>query len=160
MAIEVTVKKTEPRTAAFIAMKGPYAQIAETFPWLYDWLREKGYDPAGPPYGVYFNSPEQVPAEELLWEIHCPIGGDVAPIGPDERGLGVKRVEGAEVAATMHKGPYHQVGSTYGALVGWIMENGYEIVGPPEELYLTDPAYTPAEELLTEVRFPVRKKAV
>jgi len=158
MAIEVTVKKTEPRTVGFAAMKGPYAQIAETFPKLYNWLREKGYEPVGPPYGVYFNSPEQVPAEELLWEIHCPIGGDVAASGPDERGLGVKRVEGAEVAATMYKGPFDQVSCTYGTLVGWIMENGYEIVGPPEELYLTDPAYTPAEELLTEVRFPVRKK--
>ncbi|MBA7596854.1 DNA gyrase inhibitor [subsurface metagenome] len=155
--IEVTVKRTEPRTVAFVAMKGPYAQIGETFPKLYNWLREKGYAPVGPPYGVYFNSPEQVPAEELLWEMHLPISGDVAPSGPDERGLGVKRVEGAEVAATMHKGPFDQVGKIYGALVGWIMENGYQIVGPPEELYLTDPAYTPAEELLTEVRFPVRK---
>ena len=155
--IEVSIKKTEPRTVAFIAMKGPFAQIPATFPKLYDWLREKGYDPVGPPYGVYFNSPEQVPAEQLLWEIHVPISGDVAPCGPDERGLGVKRVEGAEVASTMHKGPFHTVGETYGALVGWIMENGYQIAGPPEEVYLTDPAYTRAEELLTEVRFPVTK---
>jgi len=156
--IEVTVKRTEPRTVAFVAMKGPYAKIPEAFPKLYNWLREKGYAPVGPPYGVYFNSPEQVPAEELLWEMHLPIGGDVAPSGPDEQGLGVKRVEGAEVASTMHKGPFHEVGPTFGALVGWIMENGYEIAGPAEEVYLTDPAQTPAEELLTEVRCVVRKR--
>jgi effector-binding domain-containing protein len=99
-----------------------------------------------------------VPAEELLWEIHLPISRDVAPSGTDKRGLGVKKVEGAEVAATMHKGPFHEVGKVYGALAGWITENGYQIVGPPEEVYLTDPAYTPAAELLTEVRFPVRKR--
>ena len=158
MAIEVMVKKTEPKTVAFISMKGPYAQLVETFPKLYNWLRGKGYDPVGPPSGVYFNSPEMVPAEDLRWEVHCPISGDVAPSGPNEQGLGVKRVEGAEMAATMHKGPFHEVGKIYGALVGWIMENGYEIAGPPEEVYLTDPAYTPAEELLTEVRFPVRRR--
>jgi len=37
------------------------------------------------------------------------------------------------------------------------MGNGYEIVGPATEVYLSNPAETPPEELLTEVRFPVRK---
>jgi AraC family transcriptional regulator len=158
MAIEVEVKKTEPMTVAFISIKGPYSLISETFGKLYGWIGEKGYAPAGPPIGVYFNAPGQVPDEELLWELRSPIAGDTAPSDPDERGLGIKIVEGAEVAATMHNGPYDQVGATYGALWGWITENGYEIMGPSEEVYLSDPGKTPPEELLTEVRFPVRKR--
>jgi len=158
MAIEVTVKKTEPMMVAFLSKKGPYTLIEEAFGRLYGRIAEKGYVPSGPPLGVYFNSPEQVPAEELQWELQSPIAGDVAPTGPDERGLGVKKVEGAEAASTMHKGPYEGMGSIYGALVGWIMENGYEIVGPATEVYLSNPAETPPEELLTEVRFPVRRK--
>jgi effector-binding domain-containing protein len=158
MAIDVIVSKTKAMTVAFVSKKGPYSQLNETFPRLYDWLRGKGFEPAGPPSGVYFNSPEQVPAEELMWEVRCPIGGDVAPSGPDEQGFGVKRVEAVDIACTMHKGPFDQVGVVYDALFGWIMENGYEIAGPSEEVYLTDPAYTPPAELLTEVRFPVRKK--
>ena len=158
MAIEVTVKRTEPRTVAFISMKGSYTQMGEAFGKLYGWVAEKGYPIAGPPTGVYLNVPGQVPDEELLWEFQCPIGGDIVPIGPDERGLGVKRVEGAEVAATMHKGPFHEVGKTYAALIPWIMENSYEIAGPGEEIYLSEPQKTPPEELLTEVRFPVRKR--
>ena len=158
MAIEVTVKKTEPMTVAFVSMKGPYSLIGETFGKLYGLIGEKGYVPAGPPVGVYFNAPGQVPDEELLWELRSPIAGDIAPGGPDERGLGIKKVEAAEVAATMHKGPYDQVGATYGALAGWIAENGYEIVGPSEEVYLSDPGKTAPEELLTEIRFPVKKR--
>ncbi len=158
MAIEVTVKKTEPMTVAFVSMKGPYSLIGETFGKLYGWIGEKGYVPTGPPVGVYFNAPGQVPDEELLWELRSPIAGDVAPGGPDERGLGIKKVEAAEVAATMHKGPYDQVGATYGALAGWIAENGYEIVGPSEEVYLSDPGKTAPEELLTEIHFPVKKR--
>jgi len=158
MAIEVTVKKTEPMTVAFLSMKGLYTLISESFGKLYGWIGEKGYVPSGPPLGVYFNAPGEVPETELLWELQSPIGGDVAPGDPDERGIGVKKVEGAEVASTMHKGPYDEVGSIYGALVGWITENGYEIVGPSGEVYLSNPAETPSEELLTEVRFPVRKK--
>lgn len=158
MAIDVTVKKTEPMTVAFLSRKGPYTLIGESFGKLYSWIGEKGYAPSGPPLGVYFNSPEQVPAEELLWELQSPIGGDIAPSGPDERGIGVKRVEGTEVASTMYKGPYEEMGSVYGALVGWITGNGYEIVGPSTEVYLSNPAETPPGELLTEVRFPLRRK--
>lgn len=155
--VVVTIKKTEPMTVAFISVKGPYSLISEAFGKLYGWIGEKGYIPAGPPLGDFFNVPEQVPAEELLWEIRCPTAGDVAPSGPDEKGLGIKRVEGAEVAATMHKGPYDQVGRTIHALEAWIVENGYEIVGPYEEVYLSEPE-TPPDELLTEARFPVRKR--
>lgn len=156
--IEVTVKKTGPMTVAFLSRKGPYTLISDAFGKLYGWIGEKGYIPAGPPLGVYFNAPEQVPAEELLWEIRSPIAGNVAPGGPDKKGFGVKRVEGAMVAATMHKGPFEQVGHAIRALEAWIAENGYEIVGPYEEVYLSDPAKTPPKELLTELRFPVRKR--
>jgi AraC family transcriptional regulator len=158
MAIEVMVKKTEPITVAFVSNKGPYTLISETFGRLYGLIGEKGYVPAGPPVGVYFNAPGQVPDEELLWELRSPIAGDVTPSGPDERGLGIKKVKAAEVAATMHKGPYDGVGATYGILAGWIAENGYQIVGPSEEVYLSDPDKTPPEELLTEIRFPVKKR--
>jgi len=58
----------------------------------------------------------------------------------------------------MHKGPYNQVGATYGALAGWIAENRYGIVGPSEEVYLSDPGKTAPEELLTEIRFLVKKR--
>jgi AraC family transcriptional regulator len=157
-SIEVTVKKTEPMTVAFLSKKGPYTLISDAFGKLYGWIGEKGYIPAGPPLGVYFNAPEQVLPEELLWEIRSPIAGDVALSGPDKEGLGVKRVEGAEVASTVHKGPFEQVGQTIHALGAWIAENGYEIVGPYEEVYLSDPGKTPPEELLTELRFPVKKR--
>jgi effector-binding domain-containing protein len=58
----------------------------------------------------------------------------------------------------MHHGPYDGVGQTYEQLGRWIAENGYEIAGPSEEVYLSNPQETPPAELLTEVRFPVRKK--
>ena len=155
--IEVTVKETEPVLVAFIAMKGPYTQISEAFGKLYGWIGQKGYIPAGPPSGSYFNVPGEVPDEELSWELRSPIAGDVAPSGPSMQGLGVKRLGRARVAAAIHKGPFDTVGATYEAMANWINENGYEIVGPADEVYLSNPQDTAPEELLTEVRFPVRK---
>ena len=158
MSTEVTVKQTEPRTLAFITMKGPFDQIEGTFGRLFGWVIEKGYAPVGPPLGLYFNSPEQVPPEELLWELQCPLPDDTAPSEPDAGGVGIKKVPGVEVASIVHKGPFDEVGKIYGMLWEWVNSNGYEIVGPPEEVYFSDPSTTPPEELTTEIRFPVRKR--
>lgn len=158
MSNEVTLKRTEPRTVAFIPMKGPFDQIEETFSRLFKWVIEKGYAPVGPPLGLYFNSPEQVPPEELLWELQCPLPDDTAPGEPDAGGVGIKKVSGVEVASTVHKGPFDEVGKIYGMLWGWVSSNGYEIVGPPEEVYFSDPCTIAPQELMTEIRFPVRKR--
>jgi len=159
MSVEVTLKLSESRTVAFISMKGPYDQIASTFPRLYGWVAKKGYGFFGPPIGVYYNAPQLVPPEELLWELQCPVGSHVAPCKPDASGVGVKQVAETEVASAMHVGPFDKIGQTWGALFEWISQNGYDVAGPAEEIYLTDPATTPPEELMTEVRFPVKRKS-
>jgi effector-binding domain-containing protein len=156
--IKVQVKQTEPRMVAFISCRGSYDQMAEVFPRLFLWIQEKGYITAGPPSGVYYNNPREVPPQELLWEVRCPIGGKVSPHPPDEQGVGVKQVEPLEVAATIHRGPYPEVGATYQALGDWIAANGYEVTGPPEEVYLTPPTAVSPEDLFTEVRLPVRRR--
>jgi AraC family transcriptional regulator len=43
----------------------------------------------------------------------------------------------------MYKGPYEKVEETYNALTRWVKDNGYEMAGPPEELYFNDPSDTP-----------------
>ena len=73
------------------------------------------------------------------------------------RGVGIKRIEPKEVATAVHKGSLKKIGKLYPALVAWIEESGYQIVGPAEEVYLS-PSGTPPQELLTEVRFEVRKR--
>jgi effector-binding domain-containing protein len=158
MNTEATVKKTEPMTVAFIAMKGPFSLINESFGKLFAFVAEKGFLPAGPPSGVYFNSPEQVSKEELQWELRAPIAGICDSSGPDERGLGFRCLEETTVASTIHRGPFSNIGDTYNKLTSWIANNGYQIIGPCEEVYLTEPGNTPPAEILTEVRFPVSKK--
>jgi len=140
MATEVALKRVEPSTNAFVSMKGSFDQIPTAFHRLFGWIGERGYVPAGPPVGVYFNDPGQVPVEDLRWEIHCPISGEVVAAGPDERGLGVRRMEGAEYASAIHRGPYDQVGPTWAGVAEWIARNGYEIINAPQEVYLSDPS--------------------
>ncbi|MBQ9044409.1 MAG: MerR family transcriptional regulator [Oscillospiraceae bacterium] len=62
-------------------------------------------------------------------------------------------------AMTVHRGGYATLSEAYGAVVSWIMENDYEIAGPPFDLYVKSRLDTPSPEAWeTEVYFPVRKK--
>ena len=99
-----------------------------------------------------------VSEDELLWELRGPIAAHVPPSQPDEAGVGVKHLEGMQVAFAMHRGPYESIeGTYYESLMTWIVDNGYEISGPAEEVYFSPPE-TPAEDVLTEVRFPVKQR--
>jgi effector-binding domain-containing protein len=158
VTIEVTLKRREPIVVAFISVKGPYSLIGEAFGTLRTWIADQGYIPALPPVGVYLNSPKQVPPEELLWELQTPVVGDADPVKANEQGCGFRQLEEVALVTAEHRGPYDQVRTSFGALREWIAENGYEIVGPPEEAYLSKLEESPPQELLTEVRFPVRKK--
>jgi DNA gyrase inhibitor GyrI len=120
MTIEVAVKNVEPSNTAFLAVKGPFDQMPGAFGKLIGWLGSKGYAPAGPPFGVFFDDPAQVAAGDLRWELHSPIGEDVPPSGPDEEGLGVKCLEATEYAFAVHKGPYDQAGPVWRAVAEWI----------------------------------------
>lgn len=68
-------------------------------------------------------------------------------------------LEPAECAMTVHHGSYSTLSECYGAVVSWIMENGYEIAGAPFELYIKTQfdSFSP-EDWETEVYFPIRKK--
>lgn len=74
----------------------------------------------------------------------------------DEAGCGIKHVASQLVASTIHRGPYERIAPVYAELATWIRANGYTPVGPPEEVYFSEPT-TPPEETVTEIRIPVAK---
>jgi len=156
--INVIIKSTNPVTVAFLPMRGPYTQVEAAFGRLYAWIGQKGYQPAGPPSGIYFNDPAQVPGDQLMWELRSPLAGDVPASDPDDQGVGVKKLAAARVASAIHQGTYESITNTYRALATWITQNGYDIADAPEEVYLSDPHETAPEVLLTEIRFAVRER--
>jgi effector-binding domain-containing protein len=153
------IKTTKPMTVAFIKVKGSYSQIPIRFGELYGWITEKEYKPIGSAIVVYHTTPGQVPDDQSLWELRSQLSGNVVASGPDEQGIGVKRVGEVQVASAIHKGPYEKIEQTYNALTDWITKNNYEIKGPYEESYFNSPEQVPVDELITEIRFPIQRKS-
>jgi len=61
----------------------------------------------------------------------------------------------AVVAATVHHGPYDQLSDAYKTLIAWISANGYRIVGPSRQLYLSD--FSAPGNPVSEIQCPAEK---
>lgn len=80
-------------------------------------------------------------------------------IGIQEKDKADVVLESCECAMTLHRGGYSTLSEAYGAVVSWIIGNGYEMAGPPFELYIKTQFDSLApEDWETEVYFPVRRK--
>jgi len=152
--MKIEEKKIAERTVAYIAYKGPYEEIPVLMGEVVGFIMAKGLQMMGPPFGVYFNSPHEVPVEKLTYEVGMPIAGEAE----EEGRVKIKTVPEQLVLSTVYKGPYSEAGKAIGALAEYAYKNGYQMVGPPIETYLSDPNETPESELITEMAIPVIKK--
>ena len=71
---------------------------------------------------------------------------------------GTRDLAGGLCANVTHKGRYCDLPSSYAKLASWVEKEGYEIILPPYEIYLTDPKDTKPDDHITEIYFPIKKK--
>ena len=126
-----------------------------------------GVEEFGKYYGTLF---ERVPKERVTptglngaryydKEFNCESSDIEVFIGVREKEKADVVMEPCECAMTVHHGGYSTLSEAYGAVVSWIIENGYEIAGAPFDLYIkTQFDSLPPQEWETEVYFPIRKK--
>ncbi len=63
------------------------------------------------------------------------------------------------MACVLHQGPFITISEAYDAIMKWIGESGYQIMGPAREVYLREAEAGNQEDpnTVTEIQFPVRK---
>jgi DNA-binding transcriptional MerR regulator len=137
----VGIRETLPGTGGFAGMIGD----------VLTGVMAGGMQMTGPPVTVY-HDPEVDP-EAIDVEFVVP----VAEAKPAETPAGRKLVErslcAAEMAVTVHVGPYETIAETYQTLAAWVGEQGLRPAGPVWEIYLTGPD-EPGPPV-TEIRIPV-----
>ncbi|NRQ40935.1 MerR family transcriptional regulator, partial [Nonomuraea sp. NN258] len=66
---------------------------------------------------------------------------------------------GGAFACATHVGPYDQISLTAHALLAWCAERRHPVRGPLREVYVSDPAVTPPDELVTHLMIPLEEEA-
>jgi len=147
-------------------------QLVETKPLNILYIRQmmSSHD-YGLGYGQYFSRLYEKIATEKLTLLGAPMtiyhsseynpaGNDTEFVIPIEESVaGTRDLPGGLCAKSVLKGAYPDLTSVYAKLREWVEDEGYELVNPPYEVYVTDPHQaTVPEDIVTEVYFPVKKK--
>ncbi|MBY8852257.1 GyrI-like domain-containing protein, partial [Saccharothrix sp. MB29] len=73
-------------------------------------------------------------------------------------GWDAELLPGGEFACATHVGPYDQIPLTVHALLAWCAERGHPLRGPIREVYVSDPATTEPDRLVTHLMIPLEER--
>ena len=130
---EVKFATSPPMRVAFVERRGSYSGIREEMLRLKNWIDSKGIEQAGYPFCQYFDNPGETPAAELKSEACIPVRGGFQP----EAEFRMKELGEAPVAETRHTGRPEEFAKTYGPFLEGLLSQGYSLVGPAREYYMT-----------------------
>ena len=161
-AYEVTLKPVDKLTIAAIrevvpALEQMPQRCSEMFDTIARWMQANNL-PFGPSLSIYYN--EGFTRDDIDTECAFIIPDpDAARAAKAEAPIEVRQIEAIPLVASTiaTDGFYKKPGGllpAYNAVAQWIEENGYQIAGPPRELF-----YGSAErgDLTAEVQYPVEK---
>lgn len=142
---------------AYMSVKlSGYAQLFDFMPAMGVEMEKAGYECVEPDYCFTVYRDEGYKEND----VHVEICQAVVEKKQSHGDLKFKQLPPVEMAAcVLHKGPYETLPRSYEAIVRYIEENGYEIIGYQRESYIDgiwnkdDPS-----QWLTEIQFPVRKR--
>lgn len=153
MPYEVTVTQVPTRVLAAVRVHTGTNKIANDIPVGFGKLMQGVTRHNGRAAGIPMLIYHDVIDEDTEGDIEICVPVEQPFVGDDE--VYGRELEGGDVATTLHCGPYEEISPAYHAVASWITTNGYQISGPPRELYLNDPRQVKPSELLTRVEFPV-----
>lgn len=122
--------------------------LGEAFGLLMGYLGRQGQVPISAPYVAYFNMDMQA--------LQLEVGFPVAQALPAEGAVQSGEIPAGDYASLTHTGPYPTLSEGYQALTEFVTQQGKEPTGIAYEFYLNDASITPAEQLQTQIFFPLK----
>lgn len=107
------------------------AFIGRSFGDLFHHVRLLSITVVGEPFAIYHS----FGADAIDAEIGLPVAGPIEASGR----IATREMPPTTVVETIHTGPYEGLAEAYAALDAWILEHGFEVVGPVCERYLNGP---------------------
>ena len=153
----VILKPTDPiRVASVRGIMPKLEQIGDIvgdyLSALHNHLQEHQAVQTGAHFHIYHD--EELKDKHLDIEIAVPIAEDI----PESDRVCVRTVEPvSQMACTVHHGPFVNMLRANVAIMQWISDNNYHVVGPYREVYLQ---YEPEGDqvgCVTEVQFPIER---
>jgi effector-binding domain-containing protein len=148
-AFDVQVVTAPAVHAIVLPMKGSYMQHPDAFGRLGTFLTGHNVKPEGPIFARYYSDPS-VGEANLVWEVGIAVPAGTTAEAPFE----VKDIPSALTAVHAHQGALEELGSAWGTMIQWVTTNGYQMAGPPTQVFKGDMMSGPPQ---VEMQVPVAK---
>ena len=154
--MDVRIETIGPSQVARIRHVGPYIGVGPCFERLFRWASGLGV-PTGRVLTLSWDDPERVPADRLRADACVELRTEEEP----PPGIVLGPVGGGRYAVYRLTGPYEGIAGAYRRLFEeWLPGSGERLAdGPCIELYRSEPADTPVEQLVTDLCVPLQRTA-
>lgn len=152
----VKIEHSEPIRVAAMLHKGSYETLSATFDELFEWVESKRV-PIMRTIGIYWDNPEFVDEAKLRSAACVEIPTNYQFIDNGGLPIDIMQIVGGNYAMTRFVGPYEKLEPVWVEFTAYVENTlGRKITQDPAfEVYVNDPAETPASELITELFMPV-----
>ena len=123
---------------------------------LSGWIEVEEIETAGKLFAIFYNNPRTVKENEVVYDVGIPINPELDPDETEEIRI-VTLIE-HKVLSGIHNGSLDDIQETYNTMAEYSIENKYDIIGSPKEIYIKNRYEVENEdEMVTEIQLPVIK---
>jgi effector-binding domain-containing protein len=149
-------RRVDEQTVIAMEHTGSYDEIGDVYRELYEWARRHDVKTTGRGMTFFLSPPSEFDPKSALYEVCLP----VATAPQADSSVTVKTLPACTVAAIRVRGPYSKIPAHYSELLAWLSVEGWEVAGPPREVYIRRPAPDEVgapEDYVTEIQFPIHE---
>jgi effector-binding domain-containing protein len=153
MAYEITVEERSESPALSVRFTCDPGEIgeklAEVLPRVHEYIADTDATPDGAPFTRYHRM------SEAEWEVDAGIPVSEPVAGKDD--IDATILPAGEVAKTVHRGAYEDIGEAHEAVADWIEQSDWQSSGARWDSYVDDPSGSDPDDVRTFVFWPVEE---
>ena len=154
--MEIKEKIIEDQKVAIMNYKGSLNDMEVLLSQLTGWIEVEEIETVGDLFAIFYNNPRTVKENEVVYDLGIPINPE---LDPDEtENIRIVTIIEHTVLSGMHYGSLDNIQETYNTMAEYSIENKYDIIGSPKEVYIKNKFEVETEDdMITEIQLPVIK---
>ena len=154
--MEIVEKTIEDQKVAIMNYKGSLNDMEVLIGKLTGWVEVEEIETIGNLFAIFYNNPRTAKENEVVYDVGIPIDPDLDPDETEE--IRIVNIIEHKVLSGIHKGSLDNIQETYNIMAEYSIENKYDIIGSPKEVYIKNKFEVENEDdMITEIQLPVIK---
>ena len=154
--MEIQEKTIEDQKVAIMNFKGYLKDMEILISKLTGWIELEEIETVGDLFAIFYNNPRTAKEDEVVYDVGIPINPELDPDETEE--IRIVTIIEHKVLSGLHYGSIDNIQETYNIMAEYSIENKYDIIGSPKEVYIKSKFDVEDEEdMITEIQLPVIK---